>query len=127
MIFQKMLACGKARGGLDIIGQSGNTQNDGVRGFFGAEPGAACHTALAKRARQSQNASEGANAVLLLRRKLGKGTVLRSGFAATMVTDRKTEELPIFVPPSRRNGKTKKQFGRGSSRRLPRIRVPHPL
>ena len=67
MIFQKMLACGKARGGLDIIGQSGNTQNDGVRGFFGAEPGAACHTALAKRARQAQNASQGTDGGLLIR------------------------------------------------------------
>ena len=62
-----MLACGKARSGLDIIGQSGNTQNDGVGGFFAAEPGAARHTALAERARQAQNASHGADAVLLLR------------------------------------------------------------
>jgi len=60
IFFQEMLARGKARGGHDIIGQSWNTQNDGIGGFFGAEPGAARHTALAKCARQAQNASQGA-------------------------------------------------------------------
>ena len=47
----KYMDFGMPRGGFDIIGQSGNTQNDGVGGFFAAEPGAARHTALAERAR----------------------------------------------------------------------------
>src|SRR5260370_41730406 len=105
-----MLACSEARGGLDVIGQAGNTKNDSVRGFFGAEPCAGGHTGLAKRARQTQEASQGADAVLPFRRKPGKRTILRARFGSARVTGRKREQFPIFVAPPGRNDHTKKEL-----------------
>ena len=72
ILFQQMLARCEASGSLDIIRQAGNAKNDSVRGFFGAKPRAAGHTALAERACQPQNAGQGADTVLLFPRKLGK-------------------------------------------------------
>src|SRR6266849_1123925 len=126
-LFQEMLSGSKTRGGLDIIGEAGNTQNDSLRGFFGAEPGAAGHTALAKRARQAQNAGQVADTVLLLRRKPGKRTVLGAGLGGAMVADRESEQLPIFVAPSGRNGETKKEFARGFLGRLAGLRVANSM
>src|SRR5712692_5676125 len=122
-----MLACSEARGGLDVIGQAGNTKNDGVRGFFGAEPCAGGHTTLAKRARQTQDASQGADAVLPFRRKPGKRTILRARFGSAMVTDRKSEQFPIFVAPPGRNGQTKKELASGFLGRLAGLRVADPM
>src|SRR5260370_137908 len=127
ILFQEMLTCGKARGGLYIIAQAGNTQYDSICRFFSAETRAARDTALAKRARQTQDAGQGADAALLLRRKLGKRTDLRAGFGAAMVTDRKSEQLPIFAAPTRRNGQTKKEFARGFLGRLVGIRIANAM
>src|SRR5260370_39379417 len=118
-----MLACSEARGGLDVIGQAGNTKNDSVRGFFGAERGAGGQTAVAKRARQTQEASQGADAVLPFRRKPGKRTILRARFGSAMVTDRKSEQFPIFVAPPGRNGQTKKELASRFLRRLAGLHV----
>src|SRR2546430_5511470 len=122
-----MLACSKASGSLDIIREARNAKDNGIRGFFGAEPGAAGHTALAKRARQPQNAGQGADVILLFRRKLGKRTVLRPRFGTAMVTDRKSEEFPIFVAPSGGNGESKKELARGSLRRVAGVRIANPM
>src|SRR6266851_4179596 len=118
-----MLAGGKARGGLDVIREAVNTKDYGVRRFCGAEPRASRHTTLAKRARQAQNAGQNADAVLLLRRKLGKKTVLRPGFGSAVVADHMSKQFPIFVAPSGGNRETKKKFARGFLRRLAGLRV----
>ncbi len=61
-----MLTGGKARGGLDIIGEARNTKNDGVRGLLCAKPCATGHTTFAKHARQPQNAGQSTDAILLV-------------------------------------------------------------
>ena len=72
VLLQEMLPSGETRGGSDIIRETGNTKDDSVGGFLGAEPCAAEDTALAKRPRQTQNASQSPHIVSLLRGNSGK-------------------------------------------------------
>src|SRR6266850_6272472 len=108
-----MLARGKAGRRFDIISEAWDAKHDGVRRFFRADPRACCHATLTQRARQPQNASHGADAVLLLGGKVRKRTILCTGFCTAMVTDRGSEHFPIFVAPAGRHGETKQEFARG--------------
>jgi len=44
-----------------------------------------------------------------------------------MVTDRKSEEFPIFVAPCGWDGETKKELARGFLRRLAGARIANPV
>src|SRR5258708_35877845 len=116
-----MLAGGEARGGLDVIREAVNTKDYGVRRFCGAEPRASRHTTLAKRARQAQNAGQNADAVLLLRRKLGKKTVLRPGFGSAVVADHRRKQDPIFAAPCAAKRQTNSRSERVVFRLLPAL------
>src|SRR6059036_1903932 len=77
-------------------------------------------------ARQAQDSSQSADAVLLLRGKFRKRASLRAGLGATMVTNREREQFPIFVGPSRRNDEAKQELSGGLLGWLARARVPTP-
>ena len=65
-----MLAGGEARGSFDIVGQARHAENHGVHGLLGAKSCASGNTTLAEGACQAQDASQGADAIMLLGGKL---------------------------------------------------------
>jgi len=67
IFLEKVLARGEARGRGDVIDKVGNTKNHGFRRLFRANTRAGGYSAFAKGARQTQNACEAANALLLRR------------------------------------------------------------
>src|SRR6266702_4760508 len=102
VVFEQVLAGGKARGRLNVIRQSRGAKNDGIGGFLRANPGTAFHPALAKRARQAQYARQGADVILLLQRKLRERTALCAGFGPAMVANGKSQKLPFLDRKSTR-------------------------
>src|SRR5437879_5534002 len=107
-----MLAGREPRGGIDIVREARDAQNDGVRGLLCTKPCTTDNAAFAKRSCQPQNAGQSADAVLLIGRNPGKRAVLGIGFGAAMVAHSKREELPLFVAPPGRNGETEEKLAR---------------
>src|SRR5260370_41777088 len=61
ILFQEMLAAGEARGGLHIIGEGGDAENDSGRRVLRGSPSPTSHTALLTRPRAPQDASQTAD------------------------------------------------------------------
>jgi len=100
-----------ARRSRHQIGQSGNTQNDGVRGIFrrGAQRRLP-HPHLRRRARNRKMPAR-ARTLFCCSAESLKRDRPSPGVQPAMVTDRKSEEFPILVAPSGRNGETEGTCG----------------
>jgi len=115
--FQKMRACGKAaRPVHDIICQILDTpERNASVDFSAAEPRRRLpHAALGETRGQFANCQPWRCTLFcLLPPKLVKGTILRPWVQPLDLTDCKSEEFPILVAPSGRNGEARRKLARG--------------
>jgi len=100
-----MLGGGEESGVVDGIGEAGDFEDNGIGGAVGVDAGAIFDAALAKSASETEEASDGADALLLVYGKFGEGGVFELGLGTAMVTDGPGEDVPLFGRPRGRDRK----------------------
>jgi hypothetical protein len=113
---EEMLSGRKMAGSFGGVGESGDAEDEGVGGFFGAEPDGRRDSGLTESASEAEYSSESAHEKLLVFGKFGEA-VFEFGFGAALKTNGPREDVPLIGGPIRRNRKIFQEFANGFGRK----------